>query len=71
MQGDPELTWGRTGGELIWPWIYAECRVHAHVSLIGLRNVRESSRCYSLRRLTLVVLRPALEALAVGAAWIE
>lgn len=52
-------------------WIYAECRVHAHVSLIGLRNVRVISRCYSLRRLTLVVLRPALEALAVGAACIE
>ena len=63
---------GRTdGGELVGTWIYAECRVHAHVSLIGLRNVCEVARCYSLRRLTLVVVRPALEALAVGAACIE
>ena len=33
--------------------------------------MREVSRCYSLQRLTLVVVRPTLEASAVGAACIE
>ena len=48
-----------------------ESRLHAHISEMSLRNMRELSRYYSLRRLTLVVVRPALEALAVGAACIE
>ena len=35
--------------------------VHAHVSEMGLRNMSEVSRCYSLQILTLVVVRPTLE----------
>ena len=41
--------------------------MHAHVSEMGLRNMREVSGCYSLQRLTLVVVRRASDAGGVQA----